>query len=73
MESLNAVAVLIGLVKGCSLAYPNLTSGQAFILSLIFGVILGFFHYFGLTIETGIVASLTASGLYQVAKKVGGS
>lgn len=69
---IQSVAVLIGLVKGISLAYP-LTSGQAFLLSLAIGVIMGAFHYFGLSgVEAGVVASLSASGVYQVSKKLGG-
>lgn len=70
--NITAVAVLVGIVRGATLALPQINSGQAFALSLVAGVILGFLHYFGLTVETGIIASLTASGVYQVAKKVGG-
>ena len=73
MENFNAIAVIIGVVKGISLGVPQITSLQAFLLSLVLGIVLGLLNYFGLTVETGIVASLSATGLYQVAKKIGGS
>lgn len=76
MENLTAVAVIIGVVRGVTLALAQtkfpLSSLVGFVLALVTGVVLGLLHYFGLTVETGIVAALTATGVYQVAKKVGG-
>jgi len=72
MENLQAVAVIIGIVKGITLGVPELKPLHAFLISLALGVVLGLLHYFGLTVETGVVAALTATGVYQVAKKVGG-
>jgi len=76
MEELSAVAVIIGIVRGVTLALDKtkfpMSSLVGFVLSLITGIVLGLMHYFGLTVETGIVAALTATGVYQVAKKVGG-
>jgi hypothetical protein len=73
METVQPVAVIIGIVKGISLAYPELKSLHAFVLSIGVGIVLGLFNYFGLTVETGIVSALTATGVYQVSKKIGGS
>ncbi len=80
MDSFNpaAVAVIIGIVRGIVAVLQqytkiDVTSVLGVVLSLIVGIILGFLHYFGLTIETGIIAALTGTGVYQLAKKVGNS
>lgn len=76
MENIQAVAVIIGVVRGVILGLEQLhfttTSLVGFLLSLATGVVLGLLGYFGLTVETGIVAALIATGVYQTAKKVGG-
>lgn len=73
MDNLQAGAVLIGVVNGVRLLYPKLTSGQSFLLNLACGLGMGYAHLFGLNLETGLVTALMSSGLYQVAKKVGGN
>lgn len=79
MENLQAAAVIIGIVNGFRLlkegreSTPRNYWGFAlFVCALITGIVLGFFHYFGLTVETGIVAALASSGIYRVGEKVGG-
>ena len=78
MENLTSVAVIIGVVKGITTALGEFTSVKissvvGVVLAVATGVVLGLLGYFGLTVETGIVAGLTATGVYQVAKKVGGN
>lgn len=73
-----AVTVIIGVVRGVVLTLEqftkvNVNSILGFGLSLLVGVVLGFLGYFGLNIETGIISSLVATGLYQTAKKIGGN
>lgn len=76
MENLVAGAVIIGIVNGIRLMPQTkfvFTSFHAFGLALLLGVVFGFIGYFDLTIESGIITALATSGLYQVAKKVGGN
>lgn len=76
MENLSAAAVIIGVVRGITLGLEQtsikMTSLIGFILAVVTGVVLGLLGYFGLTVETGIVTALIATGVYQTAKKVGG-
>ncbi len=76
MENLTAVAVIIGVVRGLTLGLDQtkfkVTSIIGFVLALVTGVVLGLLHYFGLTVETGVISALVATGVYQTAKKVGG-
>lgn len=69
---IEAGAIIIGIVNGVRLASDKITPFIGFLVGLFAGILLGAFGFFGLTIETGIVAALAASGVYQVAKKVGG-
>ena len=79
METFNvaAVAVIIGVVRGILLGLEQLnvrtTSLIGFLLALATGIVLALLNLFGLTIETGIVAGLVATGTYTVAKKIGGN
>lgn len=73
MENLQALAVIIGIVNGVRLLKEQNKWGFIFfVLALAVGVGFGLVHYFGLTVETGIVAALASSGLYRVTEKVGG-
>lgn len=77
MENITAVAVIIGIVRGITLGLDQTkfkaTSLVSFGLAVLTGVVLGFFGYFGLDVQTGIISALVATGTYQVAKKIGGS
>ena len=68
-----AAAVIIGFVNGIQLAFePDRRGFYYFLAALGAGVALGALHYYGLTIELGILAAIGSSGVYKVAKKVGG-
>jgi len=74
MENLQALAVIIGAVNGIRLLKAQDLWGFVFFVSaIVVGVVLGFLNYFGLTVETGIVAALASSGLYRVGEKIGGN
>jgi len=80
MDQLNlvAIAVIIGIVKGIVSVLQTYTSVDVntvfgVLLALVVGIVLGFFHVFGLSVETGIVSALVGTGTYQLAKKVGGN
>lgn len=76
MDNITAVAVIVGVVRGVTLGLEQLnvktTSLIGFLLAVVTGIVLGVVGLFGLTLETGIVSALVATGVYQVAKKVGG-
>lgn len=77
MENLQAMAVIIGLVNGVRLLKEGTDTKNywgfiLFTVAMGAGVLLGLLHYFGLTVETGIVVALASSGLYRVGEKVGG-
>jgi len=73
-----AIAVIIGIVNGVALADaqftqegkpPRITSFVKFVLAMLFGLLFGFLHFFGLAgIEMGIIAALASSGLYKLAQ-----
>ena len=70
-----AGAVIVGIVRGLTLIPSDtfkIDGFVAFLISLGLGVLFGLVHFFGLTIETGIITALASTGVYQVAKKVGG-
>ena len=65
--------VIVGIVNGVRLLQEKSVWGFVFfVTALVAGIALGFFHLFGLTVETGIVAGLGSSGLYRVGEKFGG-
>jgi len=69
MDNAIAAAVIIGIVNGFRLLKEQDKWGFIFfILALVTGLILGALHWFGLTLETGLVAALASSGLYRVAQ-----
>lgn len=72
-EYLVAGAVIVGIVNGIQLGYPQLKGFVSFIISLVLGIVFGFIGFFGLPgIEAGIITALAASGLYKIAQQVGG-
>ena len=69
MDNLLAIGVLIGLVNGARLFNQEDKTGfYYFLLAVGLGVVFGLVGFFGLTVETGIMAALASSGLYQVSK-----
>lgn len=74
MENLQAMAVIIGIVNGMRLFQETDKRGFIlFVIAVASGLLLGALHFFGLTIESGLVAALASSGLYRVGEKVGGN
>lgn len=69
---IEAGAVIIGIVNGVRLASDKITPFIGFLVALVLGILFGALGYFGLNVQTGIVAGLGSSGVYQVAKKLGG-
>ena len=70
---IQAGLVIVGIVNGVRLLQEKSVWGFIFfVVALVAGAVLGFFHLFGLTLETGIVAGLGSSGLYRVGEKFGG-
>lgn len=70
-----AATVIVGFVNGVRLAANFRKDPWPFILFLCglgAGILFGFLHYYGLTIESGIAVAIGGSGVYQIAKKVGG-
>jgi hypothetical protein len=66
-------AVIIGLVNGIQIGFPQTKGFISFGISLGLGVGFGAFGYFGLRgIEDGIIVALMSSGLYKLAQKAGG-
>ena len=73
MENLQAIAALIGLVNGGRLfLQADKTGFYLFCAAVVLGLLFGALQWFGLTLESGLIAALASSGLYQVAAKVGG-
>lgn len=73
MVDLQAMAVIIGLVNGIRLFKENRESFMYFCIALMIGIGFGAIGFYGFTIESGIVAALASSGLYKIAKKIGGT
>lgn len=72
-QTIQAGLVIVGVVNGIRLLQEKSYWGFIFfVCSLVVGIILGALHFFGLSIETGIVAGLGASGLYRLGEKFGG-
>jgi hypothetical protein len=71
VDNLTAIAVVIGIVNGVILFHEARDRFYYFLLALVVGLGLGFFGYFGLTPETGIIIALASSGLYKTATRIG--
>lgn len=72
MDNLPAIAAIIGFVNGCRLFQTDRAGFAYFLIALIAGLLAGWMHLFGLTVEMGLLAGLASSGLYRVGQKVGG-
>lgn len=76
MDNVQAGLVVVGLVNGVRLWFDvNDTGHKSFILfavALVAGLLLGLLHFYGLTVETGLLVAIGSSGAYQIASKVGG-
>lgn len=73
MDNVQAGIVIVGIVNGFRLLQEKSYWGFIFFaIALFFGVLFGFFHMFGLSIESGVVVALMSSGLYRIGEKIGG-
>lgn len=73
MDNVLAVGLIIGLVNVVKMQFPTLPSLASFLLSVVFGGLLGYLHWYGvMSIEQGIFLAFVASGVYKVATKAGG-
>lgn len=73
MENVIAMSAIIGLINGVKLfENPDKRSFFYFCAALLVGLLFGYLKLFGLNIESGILAALSSSGLYTVAKRIGG-
>jgi hypothetical protein len=74
MENVLAIGLLVGLVNVVKMQFPEVKGLWAFILSLGFGILLGYLHWYGVKdIEQGVLLSFVASGVYTIAVKTGGT
>ena len=72
-ENIIAMGAIIGLINGIKLLEnPDKKSFYYFLGAVLTGLVFGYFKVFGLTVETGIIAGLSSSGLYKIASRVGG-
>lgn len=69
-----AAFVLIGLVNGIQFALDrNWASFTKFLIAVIAGGVFGALKWFGLpSAEIGLAVGISSSGVYKVAKKLGG-
>ena len=73
MEQGITIASIIGLIDAVKRQYPQVSGLIGIGLSVLLGIVLGYFNYLGVHgIEEGLLIGLSASGVYTVAKKVGG-
>jgi len=74
MENAVAIGAIIGIINAIQRQVPQVTGLIGIGLSVILGIVLGYFNYLGVSgIENGILTGLGASGVYTVAKKIGGN
>ena len=70
-----AATILIGLVNGIQLAInQDWKSFAMFCAAVVAGMLFGYLRWYGLpSIEVGLAVGLSSSGVYKIAKKLGGS
>ena len=74
MDNVVAGSAIIGLINAVQRQFPQVTGLVAIGLSVVLGAALGYLNYFGVSgIENGVLLGLSASGVYTVAKKIGGN
>ena len=74
MDNAIAIGAIIGLINAVQRQFPQVAGLIAIGVSVIVGVVLGYFNYLGVSgVENGVLVGLSASGVYTVAKKVGGN
>lgn len=74
-----AVAVIIGIVNGVQLVFKNnpkwtnIVGFVSFVIALVLGIVFGYFQWFGLaSVQIGLIAGLSSSGLFKLSQNLGG-
>lgn len=66
-------SAIVGIINAIQMQFPQVKGLIGVGIALLLGVVVGWFHLFGLTIEQGILVALASSGVYKVASKMGGA
>ena len=73
MDSIVAVGAIIGVGNAIKTQFPQAVGLIGVGISLVLGVVLGYFNLLGVSgVENGLLAGLSASGVYTIAKRIGG-
>ena len=70
MENLTTVAVIVALVKAVKEYAPQLHGVGTVLLAAGLGVVAGYLGLEGLTVQSGLMAGLSAVGVHTVVKAV---
>jgi Flp pilus assembly pilin Flp len=77
MDNIIAIGAIVAIGNALKTQFkdsPLVTGIFGIAISVVLGVALGYFHLLGVTgIENGLLAGLAASGIYTLAKRVGGN
>ena len=73
-NNLIAIAAIVGVGNAVKTQFPQTAGIIGVAISVALGVALGYFNLLGASgLENGLLAGLGASGVYTLAKKVGGN
>lgn len=68
------VGLLIGLINVVQMTFPQVKGVYAFLLQIVFGIAMGYLHWFGVaSIELGVLYAFVASGAYKLSQNIGPS
>ena len=74
MDNVIAIGVVVGIINAVQKQFPQVAGIIGIGLSVVIGVVLGYFNYLGVNgIESGIIVGLASSGAYKLATKIGGN
>jgi len=68
-----ATVTLIGLVNTIQMSFPQVKGVWGVLTAVALGVGAGLLHLFGMTLELGLLAAFTSSGVYKVSQNLGGT
>lgn len=72
MEAVTAGATIIGIINAVKVQFPEIKGIYAIGLAVALGAVMGWFQFLVGDLESGIIAGLVSSGIYTVAKRMGG-
>lgn len=70
IDNLTVAAVIIALVKAAKEHFPQVNGLVTMGLAVVLGALAGYLGLEGLTVQTGIMAGLTATGIHTVVRAV---